>query len=80
MGVADFIFQQNMAPIAGLMTMGFLCLIGQQTRLISTPIENEYTTGIVKWQMRDMRPNNAVDLKAAIEGPFPSIRLSGATG
>ncbi len=32
-GDADFIFQQDLVPKAGSMTMVLLCLIGQQTRL-----------------------------------------------
>ncbi len=46
------------------MTMVLLCLIGQQTHL---------TWGIVKKKMRDTRPKNADDLKAAVKETWASI-------
>ncbi len=58
-------------PKAGSMTMVLLCLIGQQTRLTWTPIENLW--GIVKRKMRDTRPNNADDPKAAIKATWALI-------
>ncbi len=42
------------------------------------PIEN--LRGIVKRKMRDTRPNNADDLKAAIKATWASLHLSSATG
>ncbi len=57
-------------PKAGSMTMVLMCLIGQQTRLTWTPIENIW--GIVKRKMRDTRPNNADDL-TAIKATWASI-------
>ncbi len=45
--------------------MVLLCLVGQQTRLT--------WGGIVKRKMRDTRPNNADDLKAAIKATWASI-------
>ncbi len=42
------------------------------------PIENLW--GIVKKKMRDTRPNNADDLKAAIKATWASLHLSSATG
>ncbi len=42
------------------------------------PIENLW--GIVKRKMRDTRPNNADDLKAAIKAAWASLHPSSATG
>ncbi len=54
-------------PKAGSMSMVLLCLIGQQTRL-TWPL-----WGIVKRKIRDTRPNNEDDLKAAIKATCASI-------
>ncbi len=81
---ADFIFQQDLAPAtlpkvpkSGSMTMVLLCLIGQHTHQTWTPYENLRV--IVKRKMRDTRPNNADDLKAAIKVPWALLHLSSAT-
>ncbi len=42
------------------------------------PIENQW--GIVKRKMRDTRPNNSDDLKAAIKETCSSLHLSSVTG
>ncbi len=55
-------------PKAGSMTMVLLCLIGSPDL---NPIENLW--GIVKRKMRDTRPKNADDLKAAIKATWASI-------
>ncbi len=67
-GDADFIFQQDLAPAtlpkvpkAGSMTM----LDWPANSPDLNPIENLW--GIVKRKMRDTRPNNADDLKAAYQ-------------
>ncbi len=69
-GDADFLFQQDLAPAhtakvpkAGSMTMVLLCLTGQQRE----------SMGNVKRKMRDTRPNNGDDLKAAIKATWASI-------
>ncbi len=71
---ADFIFQQDLAPVhtakSWFSDMVLLCLIGQQTHQTWTP---ERICGIVKRKMRDTRPNNADDLKAAIKATWASI-------
>ncbi len=69
-GDVDFIFQQDLAPAHTAKSTKswfndhvLLCLIGQQTHL--TWIVSLW--GIAKRKMRDTRPNNADDLKAAIK-------------
>ncbi|KAJ7326889.1 hypothetical protein JRQ81_016648 [Phrynocephalus forsythii] len=77
-GDADFIFQQNLAP----------AYTAKSTKIwfndhgITVPdwlanlpnlylIENQW--GFAKRKMRDMRPNNAVDLKTAVEASWSSM-------
>ncbi|KAJ7324109.1 hypothetical protein JRQ81_017129 [Phrynocephalus forsythii] len=77
-GDADFIFQQDLAPAhtakstkTGSLTMGLLCMIGQQNSPDLNPMENLWA--IAKRKMRDMRLNNAAELKAATEAFWSSI-------
>ncbi len=60
-------------PKAGSMIMVLLGWIGQQTRLTWTMVVG------TKRKMRDTRPNNADDLKAAIKASWASLHLSSAT-
>ncbi len=77
-GDADFIFQQDLAPAhTGKGTKswfndhGVTVLDWPANSPDLNPIENLW--GIVKRKMRDTRPNNADDLKAAIKATWASI-------
>ncbi len=77
-GDAYFIFQQDLAPAhtaKGTKSLfndhGGTVLDWPANSPDLNPIENLW--GIVKRKMRDTRPNNAVDLKAAIKATWASI-------
>ncbi|KAI4816687.1 hypothetical protein KUCAC02_009003 [Chaenocephalus aceratus] len=77
-GDADFIFQQDLAPAhiakstsTWFNDLGVTGLHWPETSHDLNPIENLWT--IVKRKMRDTRPNNADELKAAIEATWASI-------
>ncbi len=84
-GDADFIFQQDLAPAhtakgtkSWFNDHGVTVLDWPANSPDQNPIENLW--GIVKRKMRDTRPNNADDLKAAINATWASLHLSSATG
>ncbi len=84
-GDADFIFQKDLAPAhtakgtkSWFNDHGVTVLDWPANSPDLNPIENLY--GIVKKKMRDTRPNNADDLKAAIKATWASFLLSSATG
>ena len=77
-GDADFIFQQDLAPAHSAKTTktwfndhGITVLDWPANSPDLNPIENLW--GIAKRKVRDMRPNNAEELKAAIEASWSSI-------
>ncbi len=77
-GEADFISQQDLAPAhtakgdkSWFNDHGVTVLDWPANLPDLNPIENIY--GIVKRKMRDTRPNNAGDLKAAIKVTWASI-------
>ncbi len=77
-GDADFIFQQDLAPAhtakgtkSWFNDHGVTVLDWPANSPDLNPIENLW--GIVKRKMRDTRPNNADDLKAAIKATWASI-------
>ncbi len=77
-GDADFIFQQDLAPAhtakgtkSWFNDHGVTVLDWPANSPDLNPIENLW--GIVKRKMRDTRPNNADDLKAAIKETWASI-------
>ena len=77
-GDADFIFQQDLAPAHTAKTTktwfndhGITVLDWPANSPDLNPIENLW--GIAKRKMKDMRPNNAKELKAAIEASWSSI-------
>lgn len=77
-GDADFIFQQDLAPAHTAKSTktwfndhGITVLDWPANSPDLNPIENLW--GIAKRKMRDMRPNNAEELKAAIEASWSSI-------
>ncbi len=77
-GYADFIFQQDLAPAhaakgtkSWFNDHGVTVLDWPANSPDLNPIENLW--GIVKRKMRDTRPNNADDLKAAIKATWASI-------
>ena len=77
-GDADFIFQQDWAPAHTAKTTktwfndhGITVLDWPANSPDLNPIENLW--GIAKRKMKDMRPNNAKELKAAIEASCSSI-------
>ncbi len=79
-GDADFIFQQDLAlahTAKGTKSWfndhGVTVLDWPANSPDLNPIENLW--GIVKRKMRDTRPNNADDLKAAIKATWASIPL-----
>ncbi len=76
-GDADFIFQQDLAPAhtakgskSWFNDHGVTVLDWPANSPDLNPIENLW--GIVKRKMRDTRPNNADDLKAAIKATWAS--------
>ena len=58
-------------PKPGSMTMGYCPWLASKLLPDLNPIENLW--GIAKRKMRDMRPTNAKELKAAIEASWSSI-------
>ncbi len=77
-GDADFIFQQDLAPThtakgtkSWLNDHGVTVLDWPANSTDLNPIDNLW--GIVKRKMRDTRPNNADDLKAAIRATWALI-------
>ncbi len=74
-GDAHFIFQQDLAPAHTAKSWfndhGVTVLDWPANSPGLNPIENLW--GIVKRKMRDTRPNNADDLKAAIKATWASI-------
>ena len=77
-GDADFIFQQDLAPALTAKSTktwfndsGITVLDWSANSPGLNPIEN--LGGIAKRNMRDMRPNNVEELKAAIEASWSSI-------
>ncbi len=84
-GDADFIFQQDLTTAhtakgtkSWFNDHGVTVLDWPANSPDLNPIEN--LEGIVKRKMRDTRPNNADDLKAAIKATWASLHLSSATG
>ncbi len=82
---ADFIFQQDLAPVhtakgakSWFNDHGVTVLDWPANSPDLNPIENIWV--IVKRKMRDTRPNNTDDLKAAIKATWASLHLSSATG
>ncbi len=83
-GDADFIFQQDLTPAhtakgtkSWFNDHGVTVLDWPANSPDLNPIENLWC--IVKRKMRDTRPNNADDLKAAIKASWASLHLSSAT-
>ncbi len=83
-GDDDFIFQQDLAPAhtakgtkRWFNDHGVTVLDWPANSPDLNPIETIW--GIVKMKMRDTRPNNADDLKAAIKATWASLHLSSAT-
>ncbi len=83
-GDADFIFQQDLAPAhtakntkSWFNDHGVTVLDWPANLPDLNPIDNLW--GIVKKKMRDIRPNNADDMKAAIKATCASLHLSSAT-
>ncbi len=72
-GDADFIFQQDLAPAHT--AKGTKSWFNDHSVTVNlsdlNPIENIW--GIIKRKMRDTRPNNADDLKAAVKATWTSI-------
>ncbi len=78
-GDADFIFQQDLAPAhtakgtkSWFNDHGVAVLDWPANSPDLNPIEN-HLWAIIKRKMRDTRPNNADDLKAAIKATWASI-------
>ncbi len=83
-GDADFIFQQDLAPAhtakgtkSWFNDHDITVLDWPANSPELNPMENLW--GIVKKKIRDTRPNNADDLKAAIKATWASLHLSSAT-
>ncbi len=83
-GEADFIFQQDLVPAhtangtkSWFKDYGVTVLDWPANSPDLNPIENIW--GIVKKKMRNTRPNNADDLKAAIKATWASLHRSSAT-
>ncbi len=83
-GDADFIFQQDLAPAhtakgtkSRFNGHGVTVLDWPANSPDLNPIDNLW--GNVKRKMRDTRPNNADELKAAIKATWASLHLSSAT-
>ncbi len=84
-GYADFIFQQDLAPAHT--TKGTKSWFnGHGVTVLDWPANSPHLKpknnllGTVKRKMRDTRPNNADDLKAAIKATWSSLHLSSVTG
>ncbi len=84
-GDADFIFQQDLAPAhsakgtkSWFNDYGVTVLDWPANSPDLNPIE--YLWSIAKKKMRDTRPNNTDDLKAAIKATWASLHLRSATG
>ncbi len=81
-GDADFISQQDLVPAHNTKSWfndhGVTVLDWPANSPDLNPIENLW--GVVKRKMRDTRPNNADDLKAAIKATWASLHRSSATG
>ncbi len=84
-GDADFIFKQDLAPAHTVKCTkswfndhGVTVLNWSANSPDLNPIENLWS--MVKRKMRDTRPNNVDDLKAAIKAAWASLHLSSATG
>ncbi len=84
-GDADFIFQHDLAPAhtakgteRWFNDHGVTVLDWPANSPDLNPIENLWD--IVKRKMRDTRPNNTDDVKAAIRATWASLHLSSATG
>ncbi len=82
---ADFIFQQDLAPAhtakgtkSWFNGLGVTVLDWPANSPDLNPRENLWS--IVKMKMRDTRPNNVDDLKAAIKAIWASLHLISATG
>ncbi len=83
-GDADLIFKQDLAPVhtakgtkSWFSDHGVTVLDWQANSPDLNPIENIWS--IVKRKMRDTRPNNADNLKAAIKATWASLHRSSAT-
>ncbi len=80
---ADFIFQQDLAPVhTAKSTKSWLndrgvCVLDWPANSPDLNIENLW--GIVKRKMRNKRPKNADELKAAVKETWASHHLSSAT-
>ncbi len=76
-GDADFIFQQDLAPAHT--AKGTKSWFNDRVTVLDWPANSpdlnpiENLSGIVKRKMRDTRPNNADELKAAIKETWASI-------
>ena len=70
-GEADLIFKQDLAPAHTANDHGVTVLDWSANSPDLNPIKN--LCGIVKRKMRDTRPNNGDDLKAAIKATWASI-------
>ncbi len=83
-GDADFIFQLDLAPAHT--AKGTKSWFNNQGVTVldwpanSPDLNIENLWSIVKRKMRDTRPNNVDDLKAAIKATWASLHLSSATG
>ncbi len=79
-GDADFIFQQDLTPAhTAKGTKNWFNDHG--VTVLDWPANSLWGLGvIVKRKMRDTRPNNADNLKAAIKATWASLHLSSATG
>ncbi len=84
-GNADFIFQQDSAPVhTAKGTKSWFndhCVTVLHWPANSPNLNSiENLCGIVKRKMRDTRPNNAEELKAAIKETWASLHLNSVTG
>ncbi len=82
-GDIDFISQQDLAP-AHTAKGTKSRFNGHGVTVLDWPanlpdLNSENLWGIVKRNIRDTRPNNAEDLKAAIRATWASLHLSSAT-
>ncbi len=84
-GDADFIFQQDLA-LAHTAKGTKSWFNDHDVTVLDWPANSpdlnpiEHLGVIVKRKMRDTRPNNADELKAAIKATWASLHLSSATG